>query len=69
MLSIEHGRNGVLLKSHSGRCIQCKCVLITVPLKVLQKSDIRFVPDLPRWKQDALNRIQMSNAIKVCLLS
>ena len=49
------------------RQIRCKHVLVTVPITVLQREDITFVPPLPQLKQQAIQRVKMSNAIKVTL--
>jgi monoamine oxidase len=47
-------------------------VLITVPLGVLQaragcKGGIRFHPELPGWKQDAIRKLMMGKVIRVTL--
>lgn len=48
------------------RQIRCQHVLVTVPITVLQREDITFMPPLPQVKQQAIQRVKMSNAIKVC---
>ncbi len=42
-------------------------VLVTVPLGVLKKGNIRFSPSLPAQKQNAIDRLQMGNLNKVVL--
>ena len=49
------------------RQIRCKHVLVTVPISVLQREDITFAPPLPQLKRQAIQRVKMSNAIKVTL--
>ena len=39
---------------------------MTVPILALQNQFIAFKPALPRDKDAAISRIQMSNAVKVC---
>ena len=50
--------NGNFLGSH---------VIVTVSIGVLKSSKILFEPVLPKWKQDALSRIEMSSYCKVFL--
>lgn len=40
-------------------------MVVTVPITVLQREDIIFLPPLPQLKQQAIQRVKMSNAIKV----
>lgn len=62
---IEYSRSGAVLTSHSGRKLRCRHVIITVPIAVLQREDILFRPPLPQYKRAAIQRVKMSNAIKV----
>lgn len=50
---------------HAFRRIRCRHVVVTVPITVLQREDITFSPPLPQLKQQAIQRVKMSNAIKV----
>ncbi|KAL0045848.1 hypothetical protein WJX82_006614 [Trebouxia sp. C0006] len=65
---IDHDSNGALIRLYGGRQIRCKHVLVTVPITVLQREDITFVPPLPQLKQQAIQRVKMSNAIKVIMM-
>lgn len=47
------------------RQLRAKHVLLTVPVTVLQRGDILFTPPLPEAKQNAIQRVKMSNAVKV----
>ena len=40
-----------------GESIQCDAVVVTVPLGVLKSKQIRFVPPLPSWKQNAVSAL------------
>ena len=42
-------------------------VIVTVPLGVLKKKIIKFIPELPKEKQDAINNIGVFNVNKVYL--
>jgi monoamine oxidase len=60
-----HGKNGM-------KTFSAPQVLITVPLGVLQaqvgeKGAILFKPNLPAWKQEAINNIVMGKVIRVTL--
>jgi monoamine oxidase len=49
------------------------CVLVTLPLGVLRARPpalgaVRFVPELPRWKQNAIEGLEMGAVVKVLLL-
>lgn len=64
---IEHGAGGVLLHGPAGQHVQCRAVVVTVPLVQLQSGAIAFSPALPAAKLGALSRLKMSNAVKVAL--
>jgi monoamine oxidase len=51
----------------SGGTLQADRVVITVPLGVLQRGKIRFVPALPKDKQTAINRMGMGVINKIAL--
>lgn len=57
----------VSVKCSSGKTYHSKKVLITVPLGVLQKNQLRFSPSLP-GKRDAWNEMGFGNVIKIQLL-
>ena len=63
--SIEYSSHGASLRGSGGRQIRCGKVIITVPVLALQQDDILFKPPLPQEKRSAIERIQMSNAVKV----
>ena len=49
----------------SKRVYVADAVIVTVPLGVLQKNLIEFVPELPEKKQDAVKNINLGNVNKV----
>lgn len=65
---IDHDHKGALVRLYGGRQIRCQHVLVTVPITVLQREDITFSPPLPQLKQQAIQRVKMSNAIKVVMM-
>lgn len=58
----------VVLHCANGDKIRCRRVLVTVPLKVLQDKVINFEPSLPDFKQVAIDRVRMGNAVKIIML-
>lgn len=47
--------------------IRAKSVIVSTSIPILRKGDVKFVPDLPANKQQALNRLGFGNAIKILL--
>ncbi|CAI9096242.1 OLC1v1032338C1 [Oldenlandia corymbosa var. corymbosa] len=64
---ISYGADGVLVSS-GGQAYQGDMVLVTVPLGVLKKNVIQFVPDLPPKKKDAIERLGFGLLNKVAIL-
>ena len=56
---VRWGGNGVEVGLSAGRTIRADRVIVTVPLGVLQRGGIRFVPDLPAAKRAAIGRLGM----------
>ena len=48
--------------------VEAERAVITLPLGVLQKRSVRFVPGLPRWKERAIDALAMGPVVKVALL-
>lgn len=63
--SIDYSNHEAMVRGSGGRQIRCKKVVVTVPILSLQRGDILFKPPLPPEKVSAIERIQMSNAVKV----
>lgn len=47
--------------------VQGAAVLVTVPLGVLKRRAINFVPKLPKWKEDCIDRLGFGNLNKVAV--
>ncbi|XP_031131205.1 lysine-specific histone demethylase 1 homolog 1 isoform X1 [Ipomoea triloba] len=65
--SIRYGVDGVLVYAGSQE-YRADMVLCTVPLGVLKKGAIEFVPDLPKQKKDAIARLGFGLLNKVAIL-
>ncbi|OEL28771.1 Lysine-specific histone demethylase 1-like protein 1 [Dichanthelium oligosanthes] len=53
---IQYGRDGVMVHTDK-QSFRGDMVLCTVPLGVLKKGDIKFVPELPAQKKEAIQRL------------
>ncbi|CAO2812716.1 unnamed protein product [Amaranthus hypochondriacus] len=65
--SIRYGDDGVLVYA-GGQEFRADMVLCTVPLGVLKRGDIEFVPPLPKKKRDAIDRLGFGLLNKVAML-
>ncbi|KAI4347173.1 hypothetical protein L6164_008008 [Bauhinia variegata] len=65
--SIRYGIDGVLVYAN-GQEFRGDMVLCTVPLGVLKKGSIEFVPELPQRKKDAIHRLGFGLLNKVAML-
>ncbi|CAK7346068.1 unnamed protein product [Dovyalis caffra] len=65
--SIRYGVDGAIVYA-SGQEFRGDMVLCTVPLGVLKKGSIEFVPELPQRKKDAIHRLGYGLLNKVALL-
>ena len=57
MTAIATTRNGVSVTLKDGKVLTADNVLVTVPIAVLQKANIKFTPALPTKKQKAIQKI------------
>jgi monoamine oxidase len=64
--TIEWSGGGVTVATDAGR-FEADCVVITLPLAILQAGDVTFAPALPADKQDAIARLGSGPAAKVVL--
>lgn len=64
---IKYGSDGVLVCT-DGQQFRADMALCTVPLGVLKKESIKFVPDLPQSKKDAIHRLGFGLLNKVVML-
>ncbi|KAJ6953371.1 lysine-specific histone demethylase 1 [Populus alba x Populus x berolinensis] len=65
--SVRYGVDGVIVYA-GGQGFRGDMVLCTVPLGVLKKGSIEFVPELPQRKKDAIQRLGYGLLNKVALL-
>ncbi|XP_073123231.1 lysine-specific histone demethylase 1 homolog 1-like [Henckelia pumila] len=65
--SVRYGSDGVLVYA-GGQEFRGDVVLCTVPLGVLKKDAIEFVPELPQRKKDAIERLGFGLLNKVAIL-
>ncbi|KAK9755173.1 hypothetical protein RND81_01G006700 [Saponaria officinalis] len=65
--SIRYGADGVLVCA-GGQEFRADMALCTVPLGVLKRGDIEFVPPLPQKKRDAIGRLGFGLLNKVAML-
>ncbi len=56
---VRWGANGVELQLSTGHTLRADQVIVTVPLGVLKIGAIRFTPDLPRSKREAIAGLGM----------
>lgn len=63
--NIRHSNGGVTVTTQSGKRIETDKVIITVPLKMLQKGSIKFSPTLPAWKLAAIRSAEVWPGIKM----
>lgn len=65
--SIDYSGERILVKTKDGSVHPCDRVIVTVPLTVLQKGDLNFLPTLPQEKTEAFARLGMGPGMKVFL--
>ena len=65
---IDHSGIGIILKTAGGATFEATGVIVTVPLGVLKKGSISFLPSLPLRKRRAVARLEMGVLNKTCLL-
>jgi monoamine oxidase len=65
----EIDRSGKALRLTTARgTIKAKAALVTVSTGILGSGDIRFTPELPDWKQDAISALPLGNHNRIGLL-
>ncbi|KAI3930797.1 hypothetical protein MKX01_037243 [Papaver californicum] len=65
--SIRYGSDGVMVIAN-GQVYRADMVLCTVPLGVLKRGSIEFVPELPQPKKEAIQRLGYGLLNKVAML-
>jgi hypothetical protein len=67
VVKIDQSGDVVEVYTTNGQVIYARSVIVTVPLGVLKKSDIEFVPPLNGAKLEAIDLIGMGNMNKVLM--
>ncbi len=62
---IDYSTDKVRLKTASEEEYQADKVLVTVPIKILQKQLIEFEPPLPKPRKEAINHVYAGDGIKI----
>lgn len=52
----------------NGERLHADRVIVTAPLGVLKDRTLQFIPDLPQWKKDSIDRLGFGTTNKVCLV-
>lgn len=63
--AVEWQQGAVTLHTSSGETYQAEHVIITLPLGVLQSDSVRFSPELPATKIEAIRSLRMGPALKL----
>ncbi|KAH9856077.1 amine oxidase [Lenzites betulinus] len=65
VVSIERAKQGMMVTLADHTKLAADYVLCTFSLGVLQHDDVRFVPPLPEWKQEAIHSMAMGTYTKI----
>ncbi|KAM0542365.1 hypothetical protein ACHAPJ_012831 [Fusarium lateritium] len=63
--SIKYGKDGVTITTKDGDCFVAEYAICTFSLGVLQSGTIDFEPELPAWKQSAIDQFAMGTYTKI----
>ncbi len=64
---VEVVDDGVRVTSRTGEVVLGSSAIVTLPLGVLRHHDVRFTPPLPAEKQQAIDGLGMTTALKLLL--
>ena len=70
VVSIDYSQGDegvVVVTTGDGEKLEAKVVIVTLPLGVLKAKGVTFTPDLPPWKQAAVERLGFGDLNKVVL--
>ncbi|KAB2579355.1 Polyamine oxidase [Lasiodiplodia theobromae] len=62
---IKYSSDGVTVYNADGSCVSAAYAICTFSLGVLQNDAVTFEPELPDWKQDAIENFQMGTYTKI----
>ena len=63
--TIKYSDDMVHVDLHTGECIEAEHAITTFSLGVLQNEVVAFEPELPLWKQEAIQSFSMSTYTKI----
>lgn len=63
---IRWGGNGVRLETSAG-AVEARTVIVTASTSALARGVVRFDPDLPTWKQEAIDAVPLGSANKIVI--
>ncbi|XP_008787574.1 polyamine oxidase 3-like [Phoenix dactylifera] len=64
---IARGKKGVEVTANNGETFFADAAIITVPLGVLKANSIKFEPQLPEWKEEAISNLAVGTENKIVL--
>ena len=64
--TVDWSGKGVKLETAKGT-VNARCAIVTVSTGILGAGDIRFVPELPVWKQEAIAALPLGCHNRICL--
>ncbi|KAA8642027.1 hypothetical protein EYZ11_006439 [Aspergillus tanneri] len=63
--NIAYSPDGVIISNQDGSCVQAAYAICTFSLGVLQNDVVAFTPELPEWKQTAIQMFTMGTYTKI----
>ncbi|KAJ5123089.1 hypothetical protein N7448_009186 [Penicillium atrosanguineum] len=65
--NVTYSDDGVTIHKEDGSCVQAAYAVCTFSLGVLQNDAVSFAPELPSWKQTAIQKFSMGTYTKIFL--
>jgi len=65
-VNVSYKGEYVVVRNQRNETLTAKAVIVSVPIPVLRDGDIKFDPPLSPRKVDAIRRIGVGPALKVC---
>ncbi|KAI9038274.1 putative flavin containing polyamine oxidase [Aspergillus affinis] len=63
--NITYSKDGVVISNRDGSCVEAAYAICTFSLGVLQNDAVAFHPELPEWKQTAIQMFTMGTYTKI----
>lgn len=64
---IEWEDDAAQVQFENGDQVTADRVIVTAPLGVLKRRSLQFIPDLPQWKTDSIERLGFGVVNRICL--